>query len=95
MTNLTDVMDVFTETQAVKNVAEFEENHVTQILEMRNCGSENTNIAALKIAGDLLMEAKDELTAEEFGLLVAGSASRWRFAAVWRTLRCHIIQTID
>ena len=95
MTNLSEEMDVFEETEAVKNVADFEDHHAARILEMRNCGSENSNNAALNIAGDLLMEAKDELTAEEFGLLVAGSISRWRFAAVWRTLRCHIIQTID
>ena len=91
-TNLSEEIDPFVETQATKNAAAFEQKHAARILAMRNCGSDESNHAALSIAGDLLMDAKNDLTAEEFGLLVAGTVGRWRFAAVWRTLRCHIIQ---
>ena len=62
---------------------------------MRNCGNFARNVASLTIADDLLLDAKDEFTAEEFALLVAGSAGRWRFSAVWKTLRSHILKSIE
>ena len=62
---------------------------------MRSCGTFDTNFASLQLADDLLVTARDHLSAEEFALLVAGSAGRWRFSAVWKTLRHHIIKIID
>ena len=62
---------------------------------MRNCGDPKTNYKALKVADDVLNEARDELSAAAFALLITGSPSRWRFSAVWKTLRSRIIQTID
>ena len=62
---------------------------------MRNVGDFDRNFASLQLADNLLIEARDEMNSAEFALLVAGSASRWRFSAVWKTLRSHIIQFID
>ena len=95
ITNSSEDTDPFAETPAHAKVAAWENKHAASILAMRNCGTLASNHNSLTIADDLLLDAKDEFTSEEFALLVAGSVGRWRFAAVWKTLRSHILNNIE
>ena len=62
---------------------------------MRSTGAPKWNFTSLQAADDVLMAARDELSSAVFALLITGSASRWRFSAVWKTLRSHVIEIID
>ena len=62
---------------------------------MRSTGAPRWNLTSLQAADDVLMAARDELSSAVFALLITGSASRWRFSAVWKTLRSHVIEIID
>ena len=62
---------------------------------MRSTGAPRWNLTSLQAADDVLMAARDELSSAAFALLITGSPSRWRFSAVWKTLRSHVIEIID
>ena len=94
-TNLGIDATKFKETPVTEEVKAFEDKHVDKILAMRSCGAPKWNYASLQAADDVLMDARDTLSSAAFALLITGSASRWRFSAVWKTLRSHIIEIID